>query len=871
MARRVQKPVFPCQKEVPIAKRFPIRPLPAAGLAVLGLASSGLLDLFPALVRVLAVLWALVLLPGEFVVRSLVGPIAAATRLPLSFLAGLSVGCAVAWVCTISGASFAVYTAVMGIVSAAILAAWLTLRTGAAGESGAGPKGEPVVGVGQARVLVIAALLVGGFFAVWAPTVRHDGDSFVHLGIIHRIVTENTLSPGDALAPPMYAVEPSGKADPRAGAIHPLFAALSRLAAVEPLDMWRSLAAAFAPVGFLAFAAFAFVLLPSTGYVVFALFLFLMFQGGIGREFFSTIAYGQHLSLVFLWMFVVVSLRYAREGRLGWLLLSGILVFGGALIHVDVLIHWGLALAAFVVLHRVFGFTLRRVLVLGVVTMVCAGVVAAWRFAATYGPGNVLHSQPQGLLYFFGIGDRFFVPSPVEIVRRNGLLFFTGLFLVPALLLVRKHRRFAMMSLALSVPTFVTALDPFVCPLLYDKLHYLVQRFVLNVPALVVTALVLGSLVSWARTGGLGRKASCALVLFVWTKIFLVALGGWIGDARTWRSPRVAPTFSAEMDGAIRYINDKTPRGSVVISDAVTSYVLSAFTDARVVAVPGQHGDPLDRYPIERLRAVHTVMSPYTAQIETLAAIRRFRVRYVVVNGSLDAPYHGYLADWDPGFEPVLEAKFGNLESVFKRVYANGPVIIYRVEGTTIARVTWEPVSPCLEAAPGVAGECPPPGKPPGLSVTHLGVDPAEALPGEKVRITVGYSREREAVPVFPVVLRLRFEDKAYFDAARRFPGDKYVRRFRERREKIFRRFRIDREPFDGYVAAWEWPDDRECYEEFDARLPSALGEAVYEVRWQLAEEPLLPNFAVRDFVFNEDSYAGAPCGEIEIRRQLVR
>jgi len=100
------------------------------------------------------------------------------------------------------------------------------------------------------------------------------------------------------------------------------------------------------------------------------------------------------------------------------------------------------------------------------------------------------------------------------------------------------------------------------------------------------------------------------------------------------------------------------------------------------------------------------------------------------------------------------------------------------------------------------------------------------------------------------------------------FPGDKLVRRIRERREGVFRRFRVDHEPFEGYVAAEAWPDDRLCYEEIEVRLPGALGETVYEIHGQLVEETSAPQFCIPRFSLHRDSYAGArvrrsTCGTI--------
>ena len=68
-----------------------------------------------------------------------------------------------------------------------------------------------------------------------------------------------------------------------------------------------------------------------------------------------------------------------------------------------------------------------------------------------------------------------------------------------------------------------------------------------------------------------------------------------------------------------------------------------------------------------------------------------------------------------------------------------------------------------------------------------------------------------------------------------------------------------------------EWPGSRDCFEVFDIRLPTDLNETNYEVQLQLVEEPLLPNYSIRDFLFNDDSRVGKACTEIEIKKYLVR
>jgi hypothetical protein len=415
------------------------------------------------------------------------------------------------------------------------------------------------------------------------------------------------------------------------------------------------------------------------------------------------------------------------------------------------------------------------------------------------------------------------------------------------------------------------ALNPWVAPFVYGKVHYLLHRFLLNIPALVITSLVIGSLISWGRRGNFWRKGIAVLLLFLWAKPFLLGTTIWHRDIRSVRFDGGQPPVSGDVANAIRFLNDEADKGSVVLSDAMTSYAVSGFSHARVVAVLGQHGNPNDPYPIERLSAIHTVLSPYTTQIEAVKAIERFGVDYVLVNGSFAGPVHGFMSDWDPKVKPTLEKKLGNLKNVFKRVYQTDRIIVYEVMETSIDRVTWHPEAPFTREPAGSLERCELPAHHAGYEVTGIRIEPDVALPGERFNLTLACRGRDDARSSFPLTLHIRFEEKAYFEGARRYLGDKHVRRYRERRDAAFRRFRIDRKPFKGLYLPDEWPVDRECYDEFSARLPTDLNEGVYEAQLKLVEDTLLPNFAVRDFFFNDDSFVGTPCGEIEIRKYLVR
>lgn len=853
--------------------------MPFLGLLLVGLVASGLMAAFPPPLRFLVVFAVFSYLPGEVILRWAAPGRwrAAEVRLPLAAIMGLGAFAAAGWVCSLFGVGFRSYVAILQGMAACIFAAGLWLpRARALSAAPAQPRRPgPTLYRGA---LLAAALCMFLFFSFFPPAIDPRGDALVHLGYIRGITVENRLEPDDVLAPAVFAERGPTGGDPRRGALHPLLAAVSTLATLEPEEAWRRLPGVLAPAALLAFAAFASALLPSAGFAIGALALFLMFQGGIARQFFAVIAYGQHLSLVFYWLLVVMSLEYASAPAKRVLAAIFLTCLGGALAHVGVAIHTGLMVAGMLLFHRKFGFSSRSVLRLGLALAAACTIAVGWKLATAGGEANLLHSHPQGLMYFGDIGSRFFVPSPAEIIRRNGLVFFAGLLLIPFLLLVVRHGRYGRygwMNLALALPPCVIALNPLTAPLVYDKGTYLLHRFVLNIPSFAITVLVVGSVVVWGRRGAVWKKMLAALFLLAWARPFVVSTNAWYADARSFGSERdgigSVEDLRSGLAEVIRLINERLPEGSVVVSDPVTSYVLSAFSGARVVAVLHQHGNPRDPYPFERLSAVHAVMSPYTPQTMMMYALRKFGVEYIVVNGAFKVPYHDYLADWDPAFKAVLDEKIGALGEAFRPVLDTGDIAVYRVAAEDLRRTTWEPEIPFTRPPGEVVDPCESGAAAGSVRVVGLGANPRTVVPGERLRMTAVYRRGPGARPVLPPVLKLRFEDKTYFERAARFPGDKYVRRFLERRDGELRRFRIDRTPFEGRFRPEEWPEDADCYDVFEFRCPAAAVETTYEIEWRLVEEPLLPNFSVRDFIFNEDSYGGSPCTEIAVRRHVVR
>ena len=196
---------------------------------------------------------------------------------------------------------------------------------------------------------------------------------------------------------------------------------------------------------------------------------------------------------------------------------------------------------------------------------------------------------------------------------------------------------------------------------------------------------------------------------------------------------------------------------------------------------------------------------------------------------------------------------------------------MYAVTKGKGGRYGWFPTLPFLREPDEVLSTCDTAVSAQQIRVTGVSIRPGEALPGERVRLTVGYRRHGRPLSDLPLKLYIRLEDREYFRNAKRYPGDKYVRRFVERRELAFRRYRFDHVPFGGLLTPDMWPLEEDIYETVTIVLPNDLREAVYDVELKLVHDTLIANFAWRDFVYNEDSYEGKICTQLIVRKFLTR
>lgn len=133
-----------------------------------------------------------------------------------------------------------------------------------------------------------------------------------------------------------------------------------------------------------------------------------------------------------------------------------------------------------------------------------------------------------------------------------------------------------------------------------------------------------------------------------------------------------------------------------------------------------------------------------------------------------------------------------------------------------------------------------------------------------------GYRRETAAAEESSFAVTIRFDRRDYFLGRRRFPGDRFVRWFHEARHGHVRHD-VVHYPFAGLFSPPMWPMAIDIYETFSLRLPRDLQEGIYSVSIAGGFGQWASNVTVRDLVYNDDSFEGLPCKEIDVRHFVTR
>ena len=244
-------------------------------------------------------------------------------------------------------------------------------------------------------------------------------------------------------------------------------------------------------------------------------------------------------------------------------------------------------------------------------------------------------------------------------------------------------------------------------------------------------------------------------------------------------------------------------------------------------------------------RRSEAAMSPYTSQMKTLDVVEMYGVEYVLVNGAFEEPYHDFLADWDPRFKTILDAKLGTWKGVFKRVYETDDITVYKVESTAFERISWDPAGPVFRAAAVRDAVVR------GIERRRTGSrdgDACRAGPGPPWRGDPRHGAVPESSRATPRRSRCCCAFGSRIDVLR--DGGRVPRRQVRQTVPGAKRRRVSPVPHrsrgrsTGTSLRRSGGRTRTASISSRSVFPSGLGETDYEVQWQLVEEPLFANFS---------------------------
>jgi hypothetical protein len=586
--------------------------------------------------------------------------------------------------------------------------------------------------------------------------------------------------------------------------------------------------------------------------------------GGTACQLAHSAAAGQSLAAAWGWVLGAVALATLAsntndlprgERRLHRVVLA-VLAFGGTLAHVGVALHAGVLAVTMVAFARWLGFDYRRSLTDAAILVVAAGCAALLRVGMP-GEINPIHAHVQGVLF---VGERLFVMSPMEVLRQFGMVFLGGLVLVPVLAVMSRRRADARIALALCVVPIGIAFVPPIATALFSRGSYMVFRALLNAPVFAASAWVLVALVERARRRGVLARAAVATVVAMWGLTFVrPALHATRADFA--HRPRAATDGNLAVVDVVR----RLPAGATVLSDPATSYLLSAYSTHRFVALYEQHANPRDTFALDRLQAVRGVISPLVDSRASVAWCERYDVDVVVVSARALSASPGFMTGWDPALYPASVERLRELAPAFQEVAVTDEFALFRFRpGAPVGTPAdaWPaPVvagsldaSACVVVAPERAFE-----------VTGISVTPSPAALGDAVSINIGYRRDTTTPFGLPFLVHARLDHEALV-SSRRYPGDKYVRRFEDRRRGVVTRLRADVRPGRGVFEPDVWPIGTPVYERVEFVIPAHAAPGRYSVEVAVVHDSMLPNFHWRDLVFNRDHYTGTVCGTLDVR-----
>jgi len=850
----------------------------AVGLALHAALAAGRLGFLPGEARVALAFLVLVMLPGSAALARGVAPPGGRWLAP-----GWALGFGVAWLGGLVlatralGLPFTVLAGSTVATSALLWAVALLVRPPARAPAHSGAAiGAPDHGMEPpprpwsrtARVaLVLAAAAAAWVCGREGAPLGMQTDSPDHIGTIRRMLASGDAFPRNAF---FKDAGPEG-ADPRKGLWHAEVALVAKLSATDPLLTWRFLPACLAPLFVLNMAVMGFLLRGPPGAALAGWAWLITYGGSLGalhvREVVFATKVGDQLALATA---AAVLADLAHPSRRARMVAVG-LGLGTLAAHVYYILQFAMVLPALAVglaiADRGFRPRVRRLTATGLALALAAIPYLLWRMHGAYAPANIIHTEPQGLLYLGGHARVVSIGVLWDWLGNAWILFPLA---APWLWRVGRREPPVLYLLTTALAVALVIFDPPVVALLEPRLGYLLMRMIWMVPLAPLLAWMLSELVAALRRGEERLRAALALAGT------LLLLAGPLSDAvHVLARPGQAAaaergTTAAPWSDALAWMEDSLPAGSVVLSDPATSYSIPEYTHHYVTTLADQHSSPNDPRALQRILDARDALDPYAPWARVREVVDRYHVDIVALNNRFPAP--PALDYWKPlpTWYDSARARFDAAPTAFPPLFDRDGFVVYRVRRAALDSLPPPPPRPdVVRWAPGIWS----PGRPldPALPALCLfTMHPREAAPGDTVS-AVAYWRATHPMAPGSYTVAVRFDHP--------FPGRfrpppvlaKPVRKIIERIDHQRYRFREDHLPAGGDYGVDLWTPDQVVRDSFTVTVPADVADGPYRVEIRMLVGPHYPNYRVSDYLFDQDIYSGIHVGPFTVTRSPAR
>jgi hypothetical protein len=642
---------------------------------------------------------------------------------------------------------------------------------------------------------------------------------------------------------------------------------------VEAAEAWTWASAAIAPLFILNAAAFGWLAAGARGAAATAWAALLLGAGAVGwaplrKAVFSTFLADQIcLAAAIAWLADLgARTRRSRAAPV-------VLALSAVMVHLysafQLAITTGAYLAGLAARDRGSSATLRRAVGTAAAMAVASLPFVLWRVHHAGSPANVIHTEPQGLMWLAG---------QVRVVSPGVMWDWIGgmwmLFPLAWWPLWRHGRRndAALYLLTTSLGVAAVLFSPPMVSWLEPRVGYLLMRVVWMLPTAGLVGLCAIALIARLRApagiGTRGRNAAFAGALVLLYALFPFARDTALTLIRPGRFAAFENGISPLAWRAdLRWMDEHLAPGSVVLSDPATSYAVPMLSGLYVVSLVDQHSSPNDPVALRRLLDARDALDPYATWERTREVVRRYGVNAIALNGRFaSAPRFNY---WAPSREwyRAARARFDRHTDAFERVYDERDFVVYRVRSAALDSLEEPaPLRPCVArfesgrfAIARRTGEDSP-------ALHGLVLWPRVLAPGDTLNGVAEWRALRSLAPgSYRVAVRFDRALPGGFSPPRALA--KPARKVLERAKHELYRFRADHLPAGGVYGVDLWRPDEVVRDSFTVAIPREAAGGDYVVEIKMYRTPHYPNFRLSDYFFDRDYFSGLRAGAIHVEK----